>query len=864
MNTFIRFHLVVAIAILLSGCGQNRNKSREIGVTWELLSNIQGEKPTATCIITITNKGRNPLDSNWVLYFNQSPRRILDAGDPSIGTVVHINGDWYQLTPSSNLSIDPGDKVRFSYEAEYWFTKETDAPMGLYFVFTDKKGKERIIEVSDYTIIPFTRPEQIRRHTGDYTPLPTPENDYKANQGLHLLNKDQLHRVIPSPTSITANGDSVELHASLDIFYAENDLEFEANYLKHLLKSLLGWDCAVQMGTGITQNAVLLTTNSTIGNGESYSLEVLDKGIIQISGSSPAGVFYGIQSLIGLIPIEDLLSPSHRIEIPKISINDSPRFGYRGVHLDVVRHFMPKETIKKTIDILAYYKINTLHLHLTDDEGWRLEISTLPELTSVGAQRGHTTKSAAALHPAYGSGPHPFDKGKNSSGFYTKQDYIELLKYANERHIIIIPEINLPGHARAAIKSMEVRYQYFVQKGDSAKANEFRLIDPKDESVYLSAQYYTDNIVNVARESTYTFLETVIDEIIEIYGEANAPLTTIHIGGDEVPQGAWEKSPMAQELMKQLSDIKHFENLHAYFTERALENFNRKGLKMAGWEEIALHTNNGHVVNPKFACGNVIPYVWNNLWGSQDLAYRLANRGYPVVLCHVTNFYCDLAYSNHPKEPGLYWGGFVNTFSAWHYSPFDVFKTTLKDNMGRQIDVDKEYAGMERLKPDAQKNIIGLQAQLWSETIQNHEMLEYRLLPKLIGFAQTAWGKEREWETMEDKLQREALVTEDWNIFANTIAQKELPRLSRLFGGYGYRVPPPGAKIEDNQLFSNVAFPGLTIRYTADGSEPNQHSPEYTSPLKVDDRTFRLKAFDMADGSSRTVEIKSNGDESNF
>lgn len=864
MNVFIRFTLTTLTVLLLTGCTQTRYKSCDIGVTWEILSNIQHEEPTANCIITISNNEKNPLESNWVLYFNQSPRRILDAGNPSIGTIEHISGDWYRLIPSSNLSIDPGEKVRFKYEAEYWYIKETDAPMGLYFVFTDKKGKESIVEVSDYSIIPFTHSEQIRRHTGDNTPLPTPENDYKANLNLSHLGKDQLHRIIPSPLNIIESDDYTELHQSLNIFYTDNELEFEANYLKHQLKSLLGWDCVVQKGTDIAQNVVLLTTNSTKGNGESYNLEVLDKGMIQISGSSTAGVFYGIQSLISLISIDDLLSPSQRIELPKLSINDSPRFGYRGVQLDVVRHFMSKETIKKTIDILAYYKINTLHLHLTDDEGWRLEIPTLPELTSVGAQREHTTKSAAALHPAYGSGPHPFAKGKNGSGFFARTEFVEILRYAKERHISIIPEINLPGHARAAIKSMEARFQYFIDKGDSVKANEFRLIDSEDQSVYLSAQHYTDNVVNVARKSTYNFIEAVIDEIIQIYGEANAPLTTIHIGGDEVPRGAWEKSPMAQELMKQRSDIKHFENLHAYFTERALEIFEKKGLKMAGWEEIALHTNNGHMVNPKFAYGKVIPYVWNNLWGSQDLAYRLANRGYPVVLCHVTNFYFDLAYSNHPVEPGLYWGGFVNTFSAWHYSPFDVFKTTLKDNMGREIDVDKEYAGMERLNPDAQKNINGLQAQLWSETIENREMLEYRLLPKLIGFAQTAWGKQREWETMEQKLQREALVAEDWNRFANTLAQKELPRLSKLFGGYCYRIPPPGANIEDNQLFANVAFPGLTIRYTADGSEPNQQSPEYISPLKVYDRTFRLKAFGRAGGSSRTVEIKNIGNDSNF
>ncbi len=857
MNAFIRLNLILTIAVLLSGCAQNRDKSCAFGITWEVLSNSQRETPTANCVITITNKGKEPVVSNWVLYFNQSPRRILDAGNPSIGNVEHINGDWYRLTPTCNLTIEPGEKVSFNYETEYWIIKETDAPMGLYFVFTSDSEDETIVEVDDYTIIPFTRPEQIQRNTSDYTPLPTPENEYTAYQGLTRLSKDQLHKVIPSPSNIIESGDYIELHEPIYIYYTDSTLEFEANFLKHQLKSLLDWDCVVQKGTDITQNAILLTTNSAKENCESYNLEVSENGIIHISGYDKAGVFYGIQSLISILPIESIIEKKDAIVLPIIGIEDSPRFDYRGVHIDVVRNFFPMETILKIIDILAYYKINTLHLHLTDDEGWRIEIRSLPELTKVGGQRHHTTKEKNALHPAYGSGP--FVSATRGSGYFTQTDFVEILNYAKQRHIRVIPEINMPGHSRAAIKAMEARYTFYKSKGDEVAAKEFRLIDPNDRSEYLSAQFYKDNVANVALESTYRFFEVVVDEIIEMYRTAGATLEIIHVGGDEVPKGAWSKSMVVDNLMAQHPDIKHYENMHAYFTERALQILGKKGLKMAGWEEVALFHNEGLEVNPKFANGNVIPYVWNSLWGSQDLAYRLVNRGYPVVLCHVTNFYFDLAYSNHPKEPGLYWGGFVNTYSAWHYSPFDILKTTIMDNMGREIDVDKEYAAMERLKPDAQKNIIGLQAQLWSETIQNPEMLEYRLLPKLIGFTETAWGKEREWETTEDRQQREGMITEDWNRFANSLAQQELPRLSKLFGGFGYRVPPPGAKFESDQLSANVAFPGLTIRYTTDGSEPNRHSPEYTSPLKIESKTVKLKAFDKAGGSSRTIEISVNG-----
>lgn len=195
------------------------------------------------------------------------------------------------------------------------------------------------------------------------------------------------------------------------------------------------------------------------------------------------------------------------MKVPVVNIQDFPRFSYRGVHLDVSRNFHSQESVFKMIDILAFYKINTLHLHLTDDEGWRIEIESLPELTRVGGQRGHTTKDAPALHPSYGSGPHPYAPQTYGSGYYTREEYIEILRYAHKRHITVIPEINLPGHARAAIKAMEARYEYFMSKGDEKAANEFRLIDPEETSEYLSAQLFTDNVVNVARESVYHFLK---------------------------------------------------------------------------------------------------------------------------------------------------------------------------------------------------------------------------------------------------------------------------------------------------------------------------------------------------------------------
>jgi len=279
---------------------------------------------------------------------------------------------------------------------------------------------------------------------------------------------------------------------------------------------------------------------------------------------------------------------------------------------------------------------------------------------------------------------------------------------------------------------------------------------------------------------------------------------------------------------------------------------------MAGWEEVALNSlpEGGHVPNTDFAGGDVIPYIWNNLGGAQDLAYRLANRGFPVLLNHVTAFYFDLAYNRDPVEPGLYWGGFVDVRNAWYYNPYNVFQTTTHDAMGRTIDRDVEYRNMERLKPEARENIIGVQAQLWSETIRGPHMLEYYLLPKLLGLAETAWARERNWETMPEDDRSHAEIDRQWNIFANTMARRDLPRLSYIFGGYNYRIPPPGAVIENGRLQASATYPGLVIRYTLDGSEPTIYSPVYSEPVSVNGRNVLIAAFDESGRKSRTIKLE--------
>lgn len=860
MRKIFQINCLLIALVVWAGCQKSSDKEQAepagIRVSWELLTNFTDVKTGFDARFTLKNVSEITLnDKNWTMFFNMAPRPILDNKTPQPASIQHINGDWYKMVPNPGFSLKAGDSLVIQYSGTEGVIKETDAPLGLYFVFYDKDGKEeRIAQVEDFTLVPFTRKEQMLRGAADKEPIITPELTFTTNQGLSVLEPGKLLKIIPSPVSISNQPGTLALTNALPIHYAKG-LEGEARFLQGKLKDLTGTTFETS-GASATKKAINLRLAATQVNGvskEAYQLTIDDKGVT-ITGNDAAGVFYGIQSLLALVPAEEYIKKSSSISLGYAQVSDAPRFGFRGLHVDVSRNFQTKESILRILDLLAFYKINHFLFYTTEDEGWRLEIDGLPELTKVAGQREHTSgKDTPVLHPAYGSGPKAYDKGKHGSGYYTKADFVEILKYAKERHIKVIPELNFPGHARAAIKAMEARYERLMKEGKKEEAEEYRLIDPEDTSVYLSAQGYKDNVVSVARESTYRFYEKVVDEIGKMYKEAGLTMDVIHAGGDEVAAGAWTKSPMAAKLLKENPQIGNAANLQAYFFRKLLGRLKSKNLTVHGWEEVALtKSKEGHMVpNPEFAGQNVVPYIWNNMFDYPDLGYKLANAGYPIVLCNVSNFYFDLAYNNDPKEPGLYWAGFDNERSAWTFAPFDMFKTTFKTSMGSPLDYEKDFSGMERLKPEARKNILGLEAQLWSETIKGRDMIEYYMLPKLLGFAESAWSPERTWEQVASKTEREKQMADGWNVFANTLAQKELPRLSKINGGYNYRIPLPGARIENGILSANSELPGLAIRYTTDGSEPGPQSSVYSGPVKVTG-TVRLKCFDKAGRSGRT------------
>jgi hexosaminidase len=545
---------------------------------------------------------------------------------------------------------------------------------------------------------------------------------------------------------------------------------------------------------------------------------------------------------------------------PTGRVLDAPRFGHRGVMLDVARHFASVETVMRLLDCMALYKLNRFHFHLTDDEGWRLAIDGLPELTEVGGRRGIACDGRPCLPPSFGSGADIATA--SGTGHYCAGDFIAILRHAHARHIEVIPEFNMPGHARAAVMAMRVRHDRLLAAGDKTGAEEYLLSDPDDVSVYESVQLWHDNVVCIALPSVDRFIDRVVAQVRALYRAAGVPLRVIHTGGDEVPPGAWVGSPRCRQRMEAhgWTDVA---DLHEDFVQRCRVILSRHGLAHAGWDETALvhlRADGGDrlLPNPRFAGADFHVYVWNNGWGSgqEDCAYRLADAGYEVILANPANLYFDLAHAKDSEEPGYYWAGFVDTRQAFEFCPVDMTVGATLDPMGHPV-VPRARAESLRLKRSATGRIAGLQGQLWGENARSRERLEYLAAPRLIALAERAWAPDPGWRLIEDERERMACIEHDWNEFANRLGQHELPRLDLAPLAYGYRLPPPGAVFDGGALHANVALPGLALRYTLDGSEPHPGSAPYREPVTAGPgaATFKIATFDTRGRNSRTVTI---------
>ncbi|MDX5419619.1 MAG: family 20 glycosylhydrolase, partial [Hymenobacteraceae bacterium] len=390
------------------------------------------------------------------------------------------------------------------------------------------------------------------------------------------------------------------------------------------------------------------------------------------------------------------------------------------------------------------------------------------------------------------------------------------------------------------------------------EAKRYLLRDLEDKSVYRSVQNWNDNVINVALPSTYTFLEKVVDEILAMYQEAGAPIQTIHMGGDEVPNGVWEKSPAVQALIAANPKVNSKDDLWDYYFGKVNDMLNARKLYLSGWEEIGLtkvkqNGRNVYVPNPDFKGKNFHVDVWNNLWGAEDLAYRMANAGYKVVLTNASNLYLDLTYQKAYEEPGLYWAGYLDLDKPFYFIPYDYMKNQKVDTDNKPIN-PAIFKGKEQLTAFGRSNIVGLQAPLWSEMIKTPERLEYMLLPKLLGLAERAWAPDPAWATEPDAAKGETAYNQAWSAVVNVLGKRELPRLSHYAGGFQYRIPTAGAMVENGKVLANVQLPGFTIRYTTDGSEPTEKSKVYTGPIS-EKGEVKLKVFSPSGRSGRVVTV---------
>jgi hexosaminidase len=813
---------------------------KKISIQWEVIENNHQGKSQFLSALTFTNKGKTSLPaSGWTLYFNFI-RAVVPSSVTGGVTIEQVNGDLFRLFPTQTFKgIAPGASLRVEFVSSDWVVNFTDAPAGLYFVFDSQPATG--IAVTDYTIKPSTAPKQYLRFPGDKIGLMTPQLLYEQNKSVSVP-AEKLIKVFPTPTSYRETTGSFTLTADV-VIVPDPAFQQEANYLADELAGILGKKPVIAPPLSGNTKAIFL--KHADGAAEAYQLTVASEGIT-ISGSSGHGIFNGIQSLKTLLPPAAWSRVQPSIAIPVVDVQDEPRFAHRAFFLDVCRNFQRKQQILKLLDLMALYKLNVLHLHLNDDEGWRIEIPSLPELTQIGARRGHTLDNKKFLQPSFGSGPdvnNPY-----GSGYYTRADYMEILKYATERHIAVIPEMETPGHARAAIKSMDARYERLLKEGKKNEAEKYLLHDLQDASVYKSVQGWNDNVMNVAIPSTYVFWEKVVDEVLAMYREAGAPIKTIHFGGDEVPAGVWEKSPAYHALKASNPAIKSTDDLWYYFFGKINTMLRQRGLTLYGWEEIAMRKTqldgkSHYIPNPDFVGEDFQVDVWNNVlgWGAEDLAYRLANAGYKVVLSCVTNLYFDMAYYKAFDEPGYYWGAFVDIDKPFYFIPYDYFKNAKEDKFGNSLD-RSIFIGKERLTDYGKANIVGLQGLLWSENILGPERMEYMILPKMLGLAERAWAKDPGWALEKDEQKSQQLYAEAWSAFVSVVGQRELPRLDYYSGGYNYRIPVPGAVVENGAVRANLQLPGFTIRYTTDGREPSVKSKIYNGPI-TNKGTIVLRAF---------------------
>ena len=781
-------------------------------------------------------------DGDWRLYFHNI-RRILRV-DSEEFAVSHVNGDLYYLEPTAGFTSFNDEVKTVGLVAEFNYLIQSDF-MPRYWLVRDN-GDTAVIANTDFDSDELQYALAIEgdnqfSFNGETTPLATASSRFEKNAAIQsLVDSNPLSaselqaRIIPQPESVVPGNGSLDISGGFS--FAGTDLSAgNITALRTRQASFMSTSSSVPLSA---------TIDTGLAAG-SYQLVVNASGIALAAGDSEA-LFNAAQSLLGLVQIGNG-------NIPFVTISDAPRFAFRGMHLDVARNFKSVESVKLLLDQMAAYKLNKLHMHLSDDEGWRLQIPSLPELTSVGAVRSFQlddqgrVSELAGLMPQLGSGP---DSNNDGTGFFTADQFVELIEYAADREISIIPEFDMPAHARAAVVAMRARA---VNLGDADDLN-VRVDDPEDTSRYLTIQNYDDGILNPCLPGTYNMISSVITDVQAMYQQAGQQLEIWHMGGDEannIFEGAgfsdenidrsewdfpWEQSPACASFIETTAEVSSRDDLQPYFVNRVSQLVADAGIPaMYAYQDIYDDLSAAELSTPRAGVGFWEPITSgdgvNNING-------FSNRGFETVVTVPDFLYFDFPQEVDPAERGYYWATrFTDTRKVFGFAPENLPQNA-------ETSVTRDGRSWTATGNDSNQGFIGMQGQLWGETVRTAEQMEYMIFPRLMALAERAWHK-ADWEldyqpgqTFSDSsnLVDKDLLDADYARFAQSLALKELPKLDAA--NVRYRIPVPGASNEGGVLIMNSEFPGVPLQYSTDGNNFTDYAPGNAADSVTDVRAL--------------------------
>lgn len=772
----------------------------QVSLKWRATESYNG-KDNLNLELVLKNKGAEALHlGSYDLWFN-AMFPLKKAGNEKF-KLSDERGNLFKIAFSDGLTLAANDSIVMPYASQYPIMNKSVAPNGFYL--QDKHDPSKYFGLDlELSSIAFSK-EAAREFWGSL---------YDKNQARQVSKESKL--ILPTPHSMEVGSGVLQLKGQVS-YQIDQAFAAEETNIEEFAAAFK----AIRF-TESSNKPTIQIRKAEGFDSEGYGLEITKDGIL-IEASEGAGAYYALQSIRSLLTQSDF--QAKEVSLPHLKVTDKPRYGYRGFMLDIARNFKEKAVILKYIDVISRFKVNTLHLHFIDDEGWRIEIAALPELTEIGAKRSPTFADGKSIQPAYGSGA-----TNTAAQFLTREDFIEILRYAKQKHVTVVPEIETPGHARAAIKAMEARYNRFAKEGNMAEAERYLLHDMEDASVYSSVQYFNDNVINVALPSTYRFIGVVLDEFKEMYAAAGLTLEKVSLGGDEVPNGTWEGSPKVQALMAE-KNFKSVYEVWPYYIEQVSALCASKGLQMAGWEEMGMKNyGKGMQVDPQLLPAKLQLDVWNNVvgGGQEDLAYRLANAGYETVYFSSNNTYFDMAWSANFEEPGFNWASYSDLYQAYTLLPEHFFSTIHHSIKGSKFE-QGHFDDRVRLTEKGRANLAGLKGGLWAETLLTEQDLDYRAFPRFYTLAERAWSPRKAYES-DTEFDIDAF-NQDYSLLINKIGKTELNKLDGLIA---YRLPAVGVKEIDGKLHANTEYPGFAIYYTLDGTTPSLKSEKYTAPVQL-------------------------------